>query len=98
MAASGIRIHRIRMTRRFERDYHKLPENIREEVKERLRLLLEDPRPARLRFEKLSGYRNPNIYTIHATNNHSHKISMEIADGIATLRRVGSHKKIDDKP
>jgi plasmid maintenance system killer protein len=35
-----------------------------------------NPRPPGLRFEKLQGYRRPDIYTIHVTGNF--KISMEI--------------------
>ena len=96
--AGGIRITSLRTTRRFERDYKRLPEDIKDEVDACLRLLRVDPMPGRLRFEKLNGYRNPNIYTIHVTSNHSHKLSMEIEDEVATLRRVGTHKTIDRNP
>ncbi len=96
--AGGVRITRVRTTKRFERDYKRLPEDIKDEVDACLRLLLNDPMPGRLRFEKLKGHRDPNIYTIHVTSNHSHKLSMEIDGEVATLRRVGTHGKIDDNP
>ncbi|HFD80453.1 MAG TPA: hypothetical protein ENK05_08715 [Gammaproteobacteria bacterium] len=96
--AGGIRITRVRTTKRFEKDYKKLPDVIKDQVDICLRLLLDDPMPGRLRFEKLNGYRNPNIYSIHVTRNHSHKLTLEIEDNVATLRRVGTHKTIDRSP
>lgn len=60
--------------------------------------LLKDPIPAHLDFKKLKGYRNPSIYTITICSNHAYKLSMEIKDGVAILRRVGTHKQIDENP
>ena len=62
----------------------------------KLRDLLRNPMPPGLRFEKLQGYRNPSIYTIHVTGNY--KASMEIDGDTATLRRVGTHNEIDRRP
>lgn len=56
------------------------------------------PPPARLRFEKLTGYKNPSIYTIHVTRNHSHKLSFELVGNVAVLRKIGTHKEIDRAP
>ncbi len=52
--------------------------------------------PPGLAFEKLHGYSNPDIYTIHVTGNY--KISFEISKAIAFLRRVGTHDEIDRLP
>ncbi len=54
--------------------------------------------PGKYGFKKLAGYRNPGIFTIMLGGNHSHKMSMEIKNGVAILRRVGTHKELDDNP
>ena len=56
------------------------------------------PFPKKLRFEKLSGYSKPNIYTVHVTANHSHKASFELIGDVAMFRRIGTHKEIDRDP
>lgn len=76
----------------------KLPDDIRQKLKEALIELLKDPQPKRLRLEKLKGNNRPPIYTIHITANHSHKLSFEIEGDVAVLRIVGTHKEIDRKP
>jgi plasmid maintenance system killer protein len=53
-------------------------------------------RPPGLRFEKLSGYSNPDIYTIHVNGNY--KVSLEVTGGNALLRRVAPHDEIDRAP
>jgi plasmid maintenance system killer protein len=80
----------------FHREYAKLEIEMRDRVDECLQDLLRAPLPAGLRFEKLKGYRAPDIYTIHVTGNY--KISFEITDGIACLRRVARHDEIDRAP
>lgn len=76
----------------------KLPIEIRAQLKEALKNLIQDPQPKKLKLEKLSGYKKPSIYTIHITSNHSHKMSFEIHGDVAVLRAVGTHKQIDRKP
>lgn len=63
---------------------------------EKIRDLMAEIMPPGLRFEKLGGYHNPDIYTIHITGNY--KVSMTIDGEIATLRRVGCHDEIDRLP
>lgn len=82
----------------FQNDYRSLPADIKESFKERFKMLLDEPKPKKLRLEKLSGYKRPGIYTIHITSNHSHKLSFELVGTIAVLRRIGTHKDIDRKP
>lgn len=62
----------------------------------KLRDLLKNPRPHGLAFEKLKGYKRPDIYTIHVTGNY--KISFEIKGDLVILRRVSDHDTIDRKP
>lgn len=83
---------------RFKRDYKKLSPELQQATKNAIRDLLVDSIPGNRRFEKLRGYRDPSIYTIHVTSNHSHKISFEINGDIALLRRISSHKEIDRVP
>lgn len=82
----------------FMRSMGKLPIEIREQARQALKKLLKDPQPASLRLEKLSGYKRPDIYTIHVTHNHSHKISFELKGECAVMRRIDTHKKIDKTP
>ena len=65
---------------------------MKDRVDAKLDDLLKNPRPPGLRFEKLKGYRRPNIYTIHDTGNY--KTSLAIAGADARLRRVGPHNYI----
>lgn len=82
----------------FVASFKRLPPSIREEAAHAIADLCRDPLPRRLRFEKLVGYKNPSIYTVHVTGNHSHKLSFELAGDTAILRRVGTHKEIDRAP
>lgn len=76
----------------------RLAPNLLQAAKDAIRDLKADPPPARLRVEKLSGYRNPSIYTVHIVGNHSHKISFELDGTHAIFRRVATHKEIDRDP
>jgi len=94
----GVSITTTNPTERFEKDYRKLDPDLQNEVDECLKDLLKNPMPNSLKFEKLSGHKNPNIYTVHVTGNNSHKISMEVDGDVATLRRVRKHKPMDRAP
>lgn len=82
----------------FQNDFKALDTEVKAAAKDAISLLLRDPQPKKLRLEKLSGYKRPGIFTIHITANHSHKLSFELIDGIAVLRRIGTHKLIDRTP
>lgn len=92
------RITKISFSEKFKDQYGKLSPDIKDQAKESIVDLAKDPRPARIRFEKLTGYKNPSIYTIHATRNHSHKISFELNGTEALLRQIATHKEIDRRP
>ena len=80
----------------FERQFKKLPQAIKDGIEGVFKDLLKDPRPLGLKFEKLKGYKNPDIYTVHITGNY--KLSFEIDSCQAKLRRVGNHNEIDRRP
>lgn len=98
VGAGGAVIAELTYTDRFKSDLKKAPKEIAESAREALKALLKNPRPKWVKFEKLSGYKNPSLYTIHATKNHSHKISFEVVGSVAKLRRFGTHKEIDRAP
>lgn len=93
-----VRIRFIEHTVRFKREYKKLSPELKQDLKSALEDLLRDPIPPGRRFEKLEGYRNPNIFTIHITKNHSHKLSFELIEDRAVLRRISTHSEIDRSP
>jgi|SRR5690554_1076036 len=95
--AGGVVIKRWRKSKRFHKEYCKLTNELRDLVDGKLQDLTTDPRPPGLAFEKLQGYANPDVFTVHVTGNY--KVSMEILAGnIAFLRRVGNHDEIDRCP
>jgi mRNA-degrading endonuclease RelE of RelBE toxin-antitoxin system len=96
VGTGGVVIGRWSKSKRFHKDYDKLTLDQRNLVDQKLQDLALDPRPPGLKFEKLKGYSNPDIYTIHITGNH--KASMEISSSNASLRRVGTHDEIDRAP
>ncbi len=83
---------------RFKRELRAIPPEIQRLALIALQDLVRQPIPKRLRFEKLSGHKNPSIYTVHVTPNHSHKASFELVGTIAVMRRIGTHKEIDRVP
>jgi len=96
IGAGGVRISGFYFTSRFRRERRKLDPMLRERLDAKLKDLLRDPMPPGLRFEKLKGHHNPDIYTFHVTGNY--KVSLEIRGDLAILRRVACHDEIDRKP
>ncbi|HAG0014401.1 TPA: hypothetical protein G8O67_001638 [Salmonella enterica] len=82
----------------FMRRFSQLPDDIKRQAAKAINDLRQKPMPKSINFEKLRAYMNPSIFTIHATRNHSHKISFEIEGDIAIMRKIGTHKEIDRSP
>lgn len=83
-------------SKRFHRDYDKLTIELRDRVDSKLQDLSRPQRPPGLVFEKLKGYANPDIYSIHITGNY--KATFELKGSRAFLRRVGTHDEITLSP
>lgn len=98
MRASQVVIEELSFTNKFKQDYKKSTIDIRKQVDSAIEDLLKNPMPNALRFKKYNGYSNPNIFAIHVTKNHSHKISLEMQGKKAILRRIGTHKEVDSSP
>ncbi|MDR1935837.1 MAG: type II toxin-antitoxin system RelE/ParE family toxin [Candidatus Accumulibacter sp.] len=96
VGAGGVVIAKWKKSRRFHKEYDRLSIEPRDRTDARLQDLVKNPPPPGLAFEKLKGYANPDIYTIHVTGNH--KVSMEIEDGTAFLWRIATHDEIDLMP
>lgn len=96
VGAGGVVIKSWQKSRRFHKDYDRLTIDLRDIVDQKLQDLTKNPRPPGLGFEKLKGYSNPDIYTVHVTGNY--KVSMDIESSKARLRRVGTHDEIDRAP
>lgn len=97
IGAGGLVVSRWKKSRRFHRDYDGLTTDLKDATAQKLQDLVLAARPPGLRFEKLKGYSDPDIYTIHVTGNF--KVSMEMLDGnCAFLRRVANHDEIDRAP
>lgn len=95
--AGGVVVTRWKKSKRFHKEYDKLTNELRDLADQKLQDLALPVRPPGLRFEKLGGHSDPDIYTIHITGNY--KISFEIIDGsTAWLRRVAVYNEIDRAP
>lgn len=96
VGSGGVTIRRWAKSKRFHKDYDKLDLGLRDLVDRKLQDLATDPRPAGLQFEKLKGYSNPDIFSIHITGNY--KLSFSVTGSDASLRRVAVHDDIDRAP
>jgi hypothetical protein len=96
IGAGGMVVRSWKKMKRFHKDYDRLSIELRDRVDITLQDLVKSPIPAGLRFEKLKGWHNPDIYTVHVTGNH--KISFEVSGTHASLRRVAPHDEIDHAP
>ena len=94
--AGGVIIGSWQKSKRFHRDYDKLTIDLRDRVDAKLQDLSRPVRPSGLAFEKLKGYSDPDIYSVHVTGNY--KLTLELVGNRAFLRRVGTHDEIDLAP
>lgn len=89
------RIRRIQWTERFKRAYQALSPELQRETEEAIRDLVKEYVPNSRRLAPLGGYKNPKVYVVHVTRNHSHKMSFEVDGDLAILRTVDTHKVLD---
>ena len=72
---------------RFAREYHTLPDNIREATDEKLRLLLQNIRHPSLRVKKMERWRG--VYEGSITMNY--RFTFHLEGDTYALRRIGTH-------
>ena len=84
------------MTALFERDFKRLSPDIQKQALACISDLEKDPLPQSRRPHSVTpkGYK-PVVFTLDLNSNKSHKMSFHLENGIAVLRRVSTHSKID---
>ena len=78
----------------FTAQLKKMPVEIQLAARQAVKDLVKDPYPKKYRLEKQTR----EVWTIHVTSNHSHKLSFVLDGDTATLRKIGTHKEIDRAP
>jgi mRNA-degrading endonuclease RelE of RelBE toxin-antitoxin system len=108
VGSGGIKFARYVFSSRFAKEFNKLDAKLQEIAEGKIEDLLISPFPPGLKFEKLKGYANPDVYTFHITGNY--KVSLEVCDitlvidgvegvhKMARLRRIATHNEIDRRP
>ena len=81
----------------FRHCLEKLSPEALELAKKAIQDLLLPEIPAKYKFKKLDDYHH-GLYTITFGPNHEYRLSMQIKDNVAYLRRVGPYKEIDEIP
>lgn len=77
----------VQTTRPFDRDYARLPEQVKDRVDKQLALLLLNPRHPSLAFKRIRG--TEGIWEVRLSR--THRLTLEIAGETYILRRVGTH-------
>lgn len=76
-----------KITAPFEKDYAKLPEEIKTRFKKQLTLLLSNPTHPSLRLKKMKGHKNRWEVSIAM----AYRFTFELAEDSYILRRIGPH-------
>ena len=77
----------VQTTRPFDRDYARLPNNIKVRVDKQLALLLENPLHPSLQLKRIRG--TDDIWEARITG--SHRMTLSVVGETYILRRVGAH-------
>ena len=96
VGSGGVTITSFKFKKTFERDFKKLSPDLQAKFKSQVIKLMKENKNGTLGFEKLKGYKRPDIFTIHIEGNY--KASFEIVGAEALFRRIGNHDRIDRSP
>ena len=77
-------------TKRFEKDYQKLPQRIRKQVGQKLGFLLQGIHHPSLRTKKIKSEKD--VYELSITKNY--RLTFHIEGDTYVLRKVGTHTDI----
>ena len=80
-------MHNIIISKPFDKEFKKLPKEIRELAYHKIELLLDNPKHSSLRLKKMIGTKN--IWEISITMNY--RITLEIEKDYILLRKIGPH-------
>ena len=78
---------KVQTTRLFDRDYARLPEELRERVDKQLALLLGNPRHPSLGLKRIRG--TEDIWEARITRGY--RMTLQIVGDTFILRRIGPH-------
>jgi len=78
---------KIQTTHPFDRDYARLPEEVKGRVDKQLTLLLTNPRHPSLRLKKIQGAED--VWEMRVTRGY--RMTLQMAGDTFILRRVGAH-------
>jgi len=78
---------KIRTTRKFDKDYARLPEEIKNLLDRKLRIFIENQNHPSLRVKKMEGH--PSIW--EASINMQYRFTFQIQSNTYFLRRIGTH-------
>ena len=81
-------------TEAFKRDFKRLDPQTKRYVEECIQDILQAIIPERRRFHCIDQGR-PKVFSVDVTTNKAYKLSLQIEEGVAILRRVGTHVVID---
>ncbi len=81
----------IKTSRDFDKEFSKLPKNLKESAKKKLQLFLIDPSHPSLRLKKVQGYREtPPIMELSVTM--AIRITFQNFTDFLYLRHIGTHE------
>ena len=78
---------KVQTTRPFDRDYARLPKEIKDRVDKQLALLLTNPRHPSLRLKKIRGAED--IWEVRVSK--AYRMTLHIVGDTLILRRIGPH-------
>lgn len=84
-------------TEAFKRDYRRLDLVTQSAVDLCIEDLYKNPIPSVRRFHCVDANK-PKLFTVDVFSNKSYKVSLQIENSTAILRRVSTHKVIDRNP
>lgn len=79
---------KVRKLRRFQKDYDKLPDSIREKVKKQLVFLIDNRSHPSLQIHKVQGTNG----IFEGYIDYHYRITFQIETDLLILRRVGTHE------
>lgn len=79
---------KVRKLRRFQKDYDKLPDSIKEKVKKQLVFLMDNRSHPSLQIHKVQGTNG----IIEGYIDYHYRITFQIGTDLLILRRVGTHE------
>lgn len=83
---------------RFAADLRAAPVDVQQAALAALQQLQTHPSAKSLRLHPLKGMPKPTIWKIDVYANHAWQITFELNGGVAELKRLGTHKRIDRDP